>query len=265
MKKMGIWIVSILLISVLVLNVFFFFFQDNILFQSKSLAADFRFDFPQKFQEFFIPVDDNQQLNALFFTSENPKGLIVYFHGNADNLQRWGEYAFDFTKLGFDILMIDYRGYGKSTGIPTEKMLYQDAEKVWSWAAENFPKYAKKVIYGRSLGAGVASFLATKTKADLLILETPFDNLKGAMLYYSPFIFVPFKYQFPNKKWLSQTKMNIVIFHGTNDWVVPLTSTIKLKPLLKKGDKFIIIEEASHKNLRDFPLYHKELAAVLSF
>ena len=159
--------------------------------------------------------------------------------------------------------MIDYSGYGKSSGKSTEKKLYQNAETVWEWTKKEWNHYDKKVIYGRSLGTGVATFLASKNKADLVILETPFDNLKGTMLYYSPLIIVPFKYKFPNKKHLSQITSDIVIFHGTNDWVVPLTSAVKLKPLLKKNDKFIIIEGGGHKNLRDFPLYHKKLEEIM--
>jgi pimeloyl-ACP methyl ester carboxylesterase len=250
-------IFGILLLAYGIVATGFYFFQDSFIFQSKSLPKDYVFTFDQKFEEHFIPTEDGEKLNALLFRSQQPaKGLILYFHGNADNLQRWGQYAVDFTNLGYDILMIDYRGYGKSTGTPTEENLYKDAQTILNWSHTNI-KYERLIIYGRSLGSAVASSLASTATPDILILETPFDELSGALYLF------PARYNFSNKEFLPLIKCKKVVFHGTDDWVVPLSSALKLKPLLNENDRFVIIEGASHNNLRAFEKYHKTLNEVL--
>jgi len=238
----------------------FYVNQDKFIFQSESLPQDYRFTFDKKFTEYFIPTEDGHQLNALLFNTERPsvsKGLILYFHGNARNLKRWGEYATDFTSLGYDVLMIDYRGYGKSTGSPTEENLYNDAQIILKWSRANF-NYTHIIIYGRSLGAAVATHLATQSTPDLLILETPFDKLSS--LLYS----FPSRYTFANHAMLPEVKCRRIIIHGTEDGVVPLSSALRLKSLLHEHDKFVIIEGGGHNDLREFEEYHKVLEEVLN-
>jgi hypothetical protein len=250
-------LIGIIIICYGIARLGFYLFQDQIVFQSKSLSSDYTFKFDQPFEEHSISTEDGSVLNSLLFRTQPPsKGLILYFHGNADNLQRWGNYAIDFTSLGYDVLMVDYRGYGKSSGSPTEDILYADALQILKWAQLNVP-HSKLVIYGRSLGSAIASHVATVVEPDLLILETPFDELEGAL--YT----MPSHYQFSNKAFLANVKCRTIIIHGTDDWVVPLSSAQQLKPLLKEGDQFIIIEGGGHNNLREFELYHETLANAL--
>jgi len=243
----------------------FYLLQDKIIFQPDHLPRDYSFTFNQSYKEYFIPTSDGESLNVLLFNTPQPsKGLILYFHGNADNLQRWGEYAVDFTDLGYDVLLLEYRGFGKSTGTPSEVNLYADASTFMQWAQTNVP-HSRLIIYGRSLGSAVASHLATEFTPALLILETPFDEIKGVV--YPPFrpflYFLPARHTFSNKQNLLRVKSRKVIIHGTDDWVVPLSSALKLKPLLGPEDKFVIVEEGGHKNLRDYDVYHATLKEVL--
>lgn len=238
----------------------FYVNQDKFIFQSETLPQDYKFTFDKKFTEYFIPTEDGHQLNALLFNTERPsvpKGLILYFHGNARNLKRWGEYATDFTSLGYDVLMVDYRGYGKSTGSPTEENLYNDAQIILKWSRTNF-SYAHTIMYGRSLGAAVATHLATQSTPDLLILETPFDELTSVLYSF------PSRYSFDNHTMLPEVKCRKIIIHGTKDRVVPLSSALRLKPLLYEEDKFVIIEGGGHNDLREFKEYHKVLEEVLN-
>jgi len=240
-----------------------YIFQDKLIFQADTLPRDYQFSFNQPYEEHFISTPDNKEINALWFKpSQKAKGLVIYFHGNADNLQRWGQFAADITVLGYEVLMIDYRGYGKSSGTPAESTLYKDATLVWNWAKLQ-TEHEKIVIYGRSLGSAIASHLATEVQPDLLILETPFDELKNASVLRYLFYFIPLKTKFATKEYLGKVKGKIVIFQGTDDWVVSLASAGRLKPLLKETDEFIMIPEGGHRNLRDFDLYHTKLASVL--
>ena len=193
--------------------------------------------------------------------------MVIYFHGNADNLQRWGNFQSDFTSRGYDILMPDFRGFGKSTGQPEELKFYEDAQLIYDWVFERFENYKKSeaIIYGRSLGCAVASNLATKVEAQKVILETPFKNIGNLMKTNSRILFFPFdfKYNFPNDEHLSKIKKPIYIFVGTNDWVVSNKSSEQLKPFLKPSDQYIEIEGGGHKNLSTFKKYQQALDANL--
>lgn len=255
------WTAGSLLVCWLIVLMATQFLQDKLVFQSRKLPADHVFTFNQKFSEHSIETKDGETLSALFFPADSAsKGLILYFHGNAGNLQRWGDYAPDFTSLGYDILFVDYRGYGKSTGTPDEQSLYDDAMIVKIWS-DSIPK-KQFIIYGRSLGSGVATYLASKTNADLLILETPFYELKDAVnAWLKPFVHL--KYEFPSYKFLPLVKCKKVIIQGTKDSVVPFWSAEKLKPLLGADDEFVVIEGGEHNNLSEFDVFHETLRRVL--
>ena len=238
-----------------------YFIQDKLIFLSSELNKDHQFKFSNDFAEFNIKTNENRIINALLFKSISPpKGLIIYFHGNEGSLERWGNYASNFTVSGYDILMTDYRGYGKSTGKPSETALYDDAEFIWNWAKTKFNR-KKHIIYGRSLGAAVASYLAASVNPDMLILETPFDNINDAI----PAYIIPYKlkYTFSNSRHLRNVKCKKVIFHGTRDMLIPLSSAMKLKPFLTDDDTMIIIKNGRHANLDSFSEYHEALAEIL--
>ncbi|MBX2970034.1 MAG: alpha/beta hydrolase [Cyclobacteriaceae bacterium] len=235
--------------------------QDKFIFQGTPLKQNFEYSFNEPFKEHDITMSDGVVLNVLHFISTiDSKGLILYFHGNADNLSRWGTYAPDFTKLGYDVLMMDYRGYGKSGGVPTEQLLYKDAEELMRWTNENI-KHDRLVIYGRSLGAAVASHLASEAQPYKLILETPFDEIGNVAhpVFYPIIRLAPQRFVFSNKEHLKKVEAPVVVIHGTDDWIVPLSSAEKLRPFLKPGDEFVIIEGGGHHDLNTYPEFHRVL------
>ncbi len=239
--------------------------QKYIIFQSEKLESTYLFNFEKPFEENLISTPDGNKLNVLLFKTEHTsKGLVLYFHGNADNLQRWGKYHVDFNSRGYDVLMMDYRGYGKSTGQSEEAVFYKDAKLIYDWVLE---KYSKEeiIIYGRSLGCAIASNLATQVDARMVVLETPFHSIGELIRGRSKLFFFPFdfNYEFPNYVHLQNISEPVIIFAGTEDWVVPNSSTEKLKPYLKPYDRYINIEGAGHKNLNAFKKYHEELDLIL--
>lgn len=262
---MILWIASIYVL----VTIGIYALQKNIIFQPDELPLDYNFIFENSYREFFIKTTDSETLNVLLFQTDLPrKGLVLYFHGNADNLQRWGKFHSDFTSRGYDVLMTDFRGFGKSTGEPDEQKFYQDAQVVYDWVFKSFEKYKKSevIIYGRSLGCAIASNLATKVDAKKVILETPFKNINNLMKMNGWILYLPFdfKYNFPNDQHLSKIKKPIYIFVGTKDWVVPNESSEQLKPFLKPSDQYIEIEGGGHKNLSTFKKYQQKLDAILS-
>lgn len=226
--------------------------QDRYIFQRQILHRDFVFSHDAA--ELRIITGDKIELSALLFKSPvPPKGLILYFHGNRHSLDRWGRFAGDLTTQGYDLLMIDYRGYGKSEGIPSEEGLYLDAEAAYTWAKEHYPD-TPLIYYGRSLGTGVATNLAVGHTPHKLILETPFDELKNVVPVYFRFMLdlFPLRHAFRNKERIGLITCPILILQGTNDQVVPLSSALGLKPLLKPTDQFVIIKDGRHNNLTRF-------------
>ncbi len=237
--------------------------QDRFIFQRQILAQDFKFTHDA--QELTILSGDSVQLSTLLFkTADSLKGLILYFHGNRHSLERWGRYAPDLTALGYDVLMIDYRGYGKSSGRPTETGLYLDTEAVYAWAKEKYP-FTPLIYYGRSLGTGAATYLATTHLPDKVVLETPFDELKNVVPIYFRFMLhlIPLRHTFYNNRRIANIACPILILHGTQDQIVPLSSALGLKPLLKPTDQFVVIEGGRHNNLIRFEATRKALVDFL--
>lgn len=258
---------SIFLVSLaLAAAVFAEFIQKKVLFQPTALAADYQFRFDAPFEEVFLEAPDGPRINALWFKTDCPvrRGVVLYLHGNRDNLQRWGSFSRDFTALGWDFFAIDYRGYGKSTGEPDEAGCYIDGGLAYDFLRKNYPP-EQIVIFGRSLGSGVATHLAARVLAKMLVLETPFDNVRGIAEGHLGGISLKVEpaFRFPNDENLSKTTMPVLIFHGTRDRVVPLRSAQNLKRHLKPGDEFVVIEGGSHNDLGSFELYREKLVATL--
>lgn len=237
--------------------------QDRYIFQRQILKQDFQFS--HNAEEIKITTLDHISLDALWFKySGQTKGLILYFHGNRHSLERWGRYAPELVALGYDVLLIDYRGYGKSEGKPTEAGLYLDAEAAYDWAKLNYPK-TPLIYYGRSLGTGVATYLASQHLPHKLVLETPFDELKNVVPLYFRFMLhlIPLRHAFRSNERISGIDCPILIMHGTQDQVVPLSSAMGLKPLLKATDQFVVIKGGRHNNLLRFDEAKLALAEFL--
>ncbi|MEL6866406.1 MAG: alpha/beta fold hydrolase [Bacteroidota bacterium] len=258
------WFLGILLSLYVLINGMVYVFQQYFIFQPDRLEATYSFDFEAPFEEYFLDTGDGERINALLFKTRLPKkGILLYFHGNSDNLQRWGQYQSDFSQRGYDVFMIDYRAYGKSTGQLGETKMYQDALLVYEWARSTHEP-EEIVIYGRSLGTAVASNLASRVAARMLVLETPFDNMHQLLKTRFPFLLLPeVRYRFPNDRHLAEVHMPVYIFQGTQDRIVPYQVAERLKPILKSEDRFITISGGAHRNLSQFQDYQQHLDRVL--
>ncbi|MEM6700502.1 MAG: alpha/beta hydrolase [Bacteroidota bacterium] len=263
---------KILLYSILGLFLLYFLiiigmyiFQDQFIFRGKPLPVDYEFEFEHiAFQELWLTKHNGQKINALHFQVQNPKGIVLYFHGNKDNLARWGNMHQPLTECGYDILMIDYSGYGKSEGKSSDTALYEDAAVAYQWAIERFPA-ENIVLYGRSLGAAVASQLATQKAAKVLILETPFNSVEAIFKHRAmlPKLPIPLHNKFSNAENIPVVYCPVHIFHGTQDWVVPYRCAVQLKEVLRDKDSFTNLEGGTHHNLGEFELFQKQLNTIL--
>jgi alpha-beta hydrolase superfamily lysophospholipase len=242
---------------------FTIYLQKKALFRPTRLPAEYVFSFEHPFEEFFLDTPDGARLNLLRFPSDQGarRGVVLYFHGNRGNLQRWGNLHRDFTGRGYDFVALDYRGYGKSTGEPAERTFYEDARLVYDWLRADYPAN-NIILYGRSLGTAMACYLAAHVRARKVVLETPFDNISGLIAGHLRQTELPFRpaFFFPNDRHLRQSELPVLLFHGTADRVVPYTSAQRLAACLKPHDEFVTIPGGTHHNLRDFDLYQEKLS-----
>lgn len=260
------WIKIIAIIYVAI-GLALFFLQEKLIFHPKKLSADHVYNFPGPFREINLAVTNEKVLGIVQFTVPDSvrKGVVLYFHGNRQNIERYAPFAKNFTSNNYEVWMIDYPGYGKSTGDRTEEIMYSDALLFYKMATAVFSKDSI-IIYGKSLGTGVAAKLASIRDCKRLILETPFYSF-DALINRFAFIYPagPFtKFHFPINEYLERIAAPITIFHGTSDWVIPYHNASRLKKLLKPSDQFITIEGGSHNNLTDFPLFHQKLDSLLN-
>jgi pimeloyl-ACP methyl ester carboxylesterase len=130
-RKILKWSGAFVLIIILLISIFTSFLyskQEKMIFAASQLPADYMFEFDHPFEEVNLKTDDGVNLNGFHFKVSNPKGIIIYFHGNASDWSRWGNIAGDFTKLQYDVLVVDYRYYGKSTGVVDEQKMLDDTQ-----------------------------------------------------------------------------------------------------------------------------------------
>ena len=138
-----------------------YFFQEKLIFRPTQLPVDYTYEFEHEFEEFFLDSEDGAVLNTLYFKAQQPKGAILYYHGNAGDLQRWGNIVAYLVDLNYDVYIMDYRSYGKSTGRLNEQAMYKDAVIVLEHLRQFWP-LERISVYGRSLGSTFGTFIASQ-------------------------------------------------------------------------------------------------------
>ena len=244
-----------------------YYLQEKLMFHPTPLLPDYQFKFDIPFKEINIPLNAKDNLSLVqFFPNESiAKGVVLYFHGNRDNINRYSKYASNFTKNGYEVWMIDYPGYGKTTGKFTEENVYMQAKEMYKLANSRFGK-GSIIVYGKSLGSGIAAYLASKKICKRLILETPYYSIPDLFSHYAPVFPVNAMthFKFPTGEYLKEVNIPVTIFHGNDDGVIPYSCAAKLKKVLKQGDEFITIDKGAHNDLNNFVLFHEKLDSVLS-
>ena len=259
-KKVLFWFVGILSLSFFAV----YMFQEKIIFLSEKLDKDYQYKFEQSFEEVNLETSDNETINGLYFTVDYPKGAILFFHGNKGNLRRWGKIVQYFIQFEYNVFVIDYRGYGKSTGKFNEEKMYNDALLSYNFLKQKFPEN-QIVVYGRSLGTTFATKVASENHPKQLILESPFYNLSSAVKHQFKFVLKSIlKYQFPTYSLIDKVQSPVLIFHGIEDKVTSSKDSEKLLELVRHTNKNLVkIKEGTHHNLRDFEVYKNSLLEKL--
>jgi uncharacterized protein len=221
--------------------------------------------------ELNIPYDQETSLNVVELrATDRPadslaKGVVLYFHGNRHNAEWNLPFASRLTAKGYEVWIMDYPGYGKSTGAFSEQKLYDYALVFYKLARSRW-KPLQIILYGRSIGTGIAAQLASVRDCRRLILESPYYSIESLAAHYLPVY--PWnrmlRYHFPTYSYLPAVTAPVTIFEGTRDRTVPYGNALRLKPLLKSGDEFITIEGGGHRDLYQFPPYTQKLDSLMA-
>lgn len=249
------------------LGIALFYLQDTLLFRAKALPKDYRFSYAIPFREATLDMDASTHINIVQFTVADSlrKGIVLYFHGNRENVNHYAGNAIGFVKQGYEVWMPDYPTYGKSTGKLTEQGLYDMALQVYKMARTRYQP-ASIIIYGKSLGTGIAAQLASVRDCKRLILETPyysFTSMARLVFWMYP-VNQLLHFKLRTHEYLQKVTAPVSIFHGTADGVIPYFNAARLKNVLKPQDEFITINGGSHNNLAEFPLMQHKLDSLLS-
>jgi len=219
-----------------------YFNQERLIFPATALPADFQYRFDQPFDEIAVPVQGGT-LDALLFRQPKPAGLVFYLHGNGGDLRTWTTGLAFYQRINFDLFIVDYRGYGKSTGsIESEAQLHADVRAAWDAIA---PRYRGMpiVVLGRSLGTGLAS---------AAMRSYP----------YAPQFLV--KYPLRTDAVIGSVRSPMLLIAGTQDPLTPLADSEHLRSLARSPVELLVIDGAGHNDIQKFPSYVDGLATRLA-
>ena len=250
--------------AIVFLSVVAYLLQDKFIFKPEKLSQNFQFKYDAPFKELNFDVAPGVRINGLHFFREDSKGIILYFHGNTRSIKGWAKYARDFYRYNYDVVLVDYRGFGKSTGKRAEEKMMQDMQFVYESLAGDYGE-ENLIVYGRSLGSGFAAKLASDNNPRYLILDAPYYNFKKVVERFLPFLplQIVLRYHLRTDKWIPKIKCHIYIIHGTKDWLIPIKHSEALQELSPRKITLIRIHGGGHNNLSKFDDYHNFIRDIL--
>lgn len=252
--------------GIAILSVMAYLVQERLIFKPEKLKQDFEFRYDAPFREYFFDIEPGVRINALHFFRKEAKGLILYFHGNTRSIKGWARYAKDFYRYDYDVMLVDYRGFGKSTGKRSEKEMLNDMQIIYDQLKTEYPE-DHLIVYGRSMGSGFATKIASDNNPRYLILDAPYFNFLRVIERFLPILPVRFvlRYHLRTDKWLPKVKCHTYIIHGTRDWLIPIRHSESLQKINPSKITLIRIHGGGHNNLPSFDEYHNFVRDILKY
>lgn len=268
-KKLFRWIkVAVLLYCAV--GIALYYGQERLIFAPIKAERNTWYRFEQPSTELNLNYDQNTNLNIVEFkATDRPadsvaKGVVLFFHGKGGNISSYTPDVPNFTANGYEVWMMDYPTYGKSTGPRDEASLYKYSLTFYKLARSRW-KPEQIILCGKSLGTGIAAQLAAVRDCRRLILESPYYSLRSIGQRRFPIypIGLMMHWNFPTYEFLPKVTAPITIFVGDADHTIPNSNSERLKPFLKPGDEYITVEGAGHNNLSSQPDLKRKLDSLL--
>lgn len=237
-------------VALLALTVFVRWLEPRIAFFPFAGEADTPRDVGVPFEAVTIDTADGEHLRAWRMAAPSPRARIVYFHGNGGNLSNWSPILTGIVRRGYSVFAVDYRGYGLSTGHPSERGLYRDVDaavaRAWPDAADGTPL----VYWGRSLGCVMAAYAATVRKPDGVIAEAGFPDARSVTRGSLPLAILSLfsSYRFPAADFLNTAGAPVLQLHGDRDSVIPFALGRELFERIQGQKEFVVIPGGDHND-----------------
>ena len=255
MKKLLLGVIGLYLVAM----GYLYFTQNDQLFPAKLIEKQAKVS-GENIEGLSLRVSDAVVLDGVMRKDEaSDAGLILYFGGNADDATR---FVLDVKELqGYDIVAFNYRGYVGSSGTPSEEALFNDALKIY----DTYAKGRKVVVIGRSLGTGVATYLASKRVVDGLVLLTPYDSILSIAKLKYPFFPIDLLLQnkFESVDYLPFVKAKIAVIEVENDATIPRYHLEKLLEAMPRRPLHVILAHTTHGKVLEHPAFTSELQIIL--
>ena len=237
--------------------------QERLLFHPDKLPADHKFQQAGDVHETWFNVP-GARLNALHLQLPDPDGVVFFLHGNAGSLDSWFVGAELYRRANFDLVMFDYRGYGKSSNrITSQAEMEADVRAVWAQVA---PRYAgkRRVIYGRSLGTALAAQLASEVQPELTVLVSAYASMAGLAQKYYPWVpGAVLRYPLRTDEALAKVKGPVLLAHGGRDALIAASHSHALQRVSPQA-QLLLVPEAGHGDIHQFDAYLNGLRALLA-
>ncbi len=241
---LGIWIFITIAGAYLIFAGFLFIFQSHYVYYPERVLLANPGSIRLDFKSISFETADGVKLFGWFIPSESARGVILFCHGNAGNISHRLDSIQIFHRLGLDVFIFDYRGYGQSEGKPTEHGTYKDAEAAWRYLTEEREVNPNEIIvFGRSLGGTVASWLAQSHTPRALILESTFTSLLDIAATLYPYLPVRLllHFEYNTAEYLGRVNCPVLIIHSRNDEIMPFSHGWRLFEMAKEPKKFLEI------------------------
>ncbi len=241
--------------------------QESLLFEPSPLPADEALFPDEDVREFTVDVP-GARLSVAQLKLPDPRGVVFYLHGNSGNLRRWFVGLDAFRELNFDVVMMDYRGYGKSTGrIESEAQLRADVRAVWNSIATDY-EGKRIVVSGQSLGTALAAGLSAELceagwPPDLTLLISPYSSMRALADEHYPW--VPsrvLRYPLPTADLVARCKGPVMLVHGDRDELIGHHHSEAIRKLLP-GCQLLLVEGAGHGDVHEHPSFRQGIASAL--
>ncbi|MBL8944461.1 MAG: alpha/beta fold hydrolase [Myxococcales bacterium] len=237
--------------------------QERLLFHPEVLPADHDFAFGADVHEVAIDVP-GARLVALHLRNPDPAGVVFYLHGNGGSLEGWFANAEVYRRINFDLFMVDYRGYGKSTGaIEDEAQLRGDVRAAWDTIAAQYAG-RRRVIVGRSLGTALAAGLAAEAAPEQTILVSPYQSmLEMADLQFPWVPHLLLRYPLRTQDDAARVHGPLMILHGERDGLIPIAQAEAIAAG-RPGTELVRVSEAGHDDIHEFPAYQEAFVRAVT-
>jgi len=255
-------------IGVVLLNGLMYLKQPDMIFYPTSPLVETPADWGLEYEDVSFETEDGHRLHGWHIPRPGSDKTLLFFHGNAGNISHRGESVRIFHRLGLNVLIFDYRGYGKSEGAPSEQGLYRDASAAWRHlTGDRGLRPYDIVLFGRSLGGAVAAELASRVEAGAVILESSFSSARDVAHSVFPLLsrLVVLRFEFPAASHLRQARSPVLVLHSAEDEIIPYSAGRRLFDAAPDPKRFFDLR-GDHNGgfLQSQPAYEEALGEFLS-